>query len=63
MKKKEEGSSTIIVFVSVMFLLIILGTTLTALAMKSKSQLVELDTLRNIYDGNMAEIYNNYNNT
>lgn len=63
MKNKEKGSSTIIVFVSVMFLLIILGTTLTALAMKSKSQLVELDTLRNTYDGNMAEIYNNYNNT
>lgn len=63
MKNKEKGSSTIIVFVSVMFLLIMLGTTLTALAMKSKSQLVELDTLRNVYDGNMAEIYQNYNNT
>lgn len=63
MKNKEKGSSTIIVFVSVMFLLIILGTTLTALAMKSKSQLIELDTLRNVYDGNMAEIYQNYNNT
>lgn len=63
MKNKEKGSSTIIVFVSVMFLLIMLGTTLTALAMKSKSQLIELDTLRNVYDGNMAEIYQNYNNT
>ncbi len=63
MKNKEKGSSTIIVFVSVMFLLIMLGTILTALAMKSKSQLVELDTLRNVYDGNMAEIYQNYNNT
>ncbi len=63
MKNKEKGSSTIIVFVSVMFLLIMLGTILTALAMKSKSQLIELDTLRNVYDGNMAEIYQNYNNT
>ena len=63
MKNKEKGSSTIIVFVSVMFLLIMLGTTLTALAMKSKSQLIELDTLRNVCDGNMAEIYQNYNNT
>ena len=34
MKNKEKGSSTIIVFVSVMFLLIMLGTILTALAMK-----------------------------
>lgn len=63
MRKNEKGSSTIIVFVSVMFLMIILGTTMTSLAMKSKSQLVEFDELRNTYDGNMAEIYNSYYNT
>lgn len=62
MKANEKGSATLIVFVTIMFLLIILGTALTTLAMKSKSQMVELETLKNSYDGDMATAYKNYNN-
>lgn len=62
MKNNEKGSSTIIVFVTVLFMMVTLGAVMTTLALKNKSQLVELDRLRNAYDGNMAEIYNNYNN-
>lgn len=56
MKNNEKGSSTIIVFVTVMFLLILLGTTLTSLAMKNKSQMTEFQELRSAYDGDMASI-------
>lgn len=56
MKNNEKGSSTIIVFVTVMFLLILLGTTLTSLAMKNKSQMTEFQELRSAYDGDMDSI-------
>ena len=55
--KNEKGSITMLVFVTIMFILMILGTLLTSISAKSKSQILETQKLREAYDGNMAEIY------
>ena len=50
---RERGSATVIVLVTVLFLLMILGTIFTTMALKNKSQLAELSELKNVYDGDM----------
>ena len=57
MKKNENGSIAMIVFVTVMFMLIVLGTLLTNISSKSKSQLVEQQKWRDAYDGDMRKLY------
>lgn len=54
--RKEQGSITMIVFATVIFILIILGTTLTAMTYKRKSQAIELQELKDIYDMDSEEI-------
>ena len=62
MKKSEEGSVTLIVFATVMLILIILTTILTISSMKNKSQVVETQRLKNVYDEDMGMMYANYAN-
>jgi len=54
----ERGSVTAIVVESVLFLMIVLSTIFTTMALKNKSQLAELSELNHAYDGNMEAIYN-----
>ena len=54
---KEKGSVTIIVITTIFFLLIILGTIFTTMSFKRKSQLAELEQLKEAYDGDMGEVY------
>ena len=46
---KEQGSITIVVFATVLFILLILATTFTTMTYKRKSQAVELEDLKDIY--------------
>ena len=62
MKKSEKGSTTLITFATVMFILIVVGTILTMVMSKQKSQLVETKRLQEAYDGDMAEIYTEITN-
>ncbi len=57
MKKNENGSATAIVVVTILFILMILGTYLTSITSKRKAQLQETRILQNIYDGDMKNIY------
>ena len=57
LKNSEMGSATSVVFVTVMFTLMILGTVFTTIALKSKSQLAELSMLKEAYDGDVEAIY------
>ena len=59
--KRENGSITLTVFVTVMFILIVLGTMLTTISAKSKSQLVEFQKLREAYDGDMETLFEERN--
>ena len=59
--KRENGSITLTVFVTVMFILIVLGTMLTTISAKSKSQLVEFQKLREEYDGDMETLFEERN--
>lgn len=61
MKKSEKGSISMIVFVTVMFMMVVLGTLLTTISAKSKSQLVEQQKLKNAYDGDMRTIFEERN--
>lgn len=63
MKKNEQGSVTLIVFATVMIILIILAAILTLTTMKNKSQIVETQKLKNVYDADMGMIYQNYSNS
>lgn len=58
---REKGSATVIVLVTVLFLLMILGTIFTTMALKNKSQLAELSELKIVYDGDMKTIYEERN--
>lgn len=51
MIKRERGSAALIVFATVMFILIILSTIMTAVYLKARSQLTELSELANVYSG------------
>lgn len=57
MKKNENGSVTAIVVVTILFILMILGTYLTTISSKRKSQLQETKLLQDSYDGDMKNIY------
>ena len=59
MKKSEKGSISMIVFVTVMFMMIVLST----LSSKSKSQIVEQQKWRNTYDGDMKQAFEERNYT
>ena len=54
----EKASATLIVFVTVFFILIILGTILTTAYLKRRAQLVDLMDLKDAYDGDLEEAYN-----
>ena len=58
--KKEKGSITLIVMVTVLFILILLSTSLIFVSSKRKSQLQESMILQDIYQGDgMAKAYEN----
>ena len=61
MRKSEKGSIAMIVFVTVMFMMVVLGTLLTNISSKSKSQIVEQQRWRNAYDGDMKTIFEERN--
>ena len=53
----EKASATLIVFITVFFILIILGTILTTVYLKRRSQLVEIQSFKEAYDADMDETY------
>lgn len=58
MNKRERGSAALLVFATVMFILIILSTIMTAVYLKNKSQLSEFEELRKTYSGgDMSEVF------
>lgn len=57
MKKNENGSISAIVVVTVLFILMILGTYLTTISSKRKAQIQETLLLQEAYDGDMKNIY------
>ncbi len=58
LKNNENGSATVVVFVTVFFTLMILGTIFTTMVLKNKSQQAELKMLEDSYNGDMGTIYN-----
>lgn len=58
MNKRERGSAALLVFATVMFILIILSTIMTAVYLKNRSQLSEFEELRKTYSGgDMSEVF------
>ena len=57
MKKSERGSVTLIVLVTVLFIIAILSTYLTFIISKRKAQLAETKQLQQAYDGDLETIY------
>lgn len=55
--KNERASIAVLAFVTVMFILIILATLFYSMVEKSKAQVIEMEKLSNIYDGDMGEVY------
>ncbi len=56
--KREKGSVTLIVLVTVLFILILLSTSLIFISSKRRSQLQESMILQDIYQGEgMAKAY------
>lgn len=60
MRKGEKGSATLLVFVTVMLIIVLLGSILTSVYFKNRSQLIELDSLRDSYAGDkMEDVFKN----
>lgn len=57
MKKNENGSVTALLVVTILFILVMLGTYLTSISSKRKAQLQETKLLQDAYDGDMKNIY------
>ncbi len=57
MRRNENGSASAIVVVTILFILMILGTYLTTISSKRKSQLQETALLQKTYGGDMKNIY------
>ena len=57
MKNNQRGSVTLIVAVTILFILIILSASLMFVSIKRKAQLQESQLLQNVYGGNLGEIY------
>ena len=58
MIKNEKGSVTLIVAVTILFIIIVLSSSLMLVSIKRKSQLQETKILQEIYGGdNLDEIY------
>lgn len=57
MRKNEKGSVTVIVVVTVLFILMLLGTYLVTISSKRKAQLQETILLQQAYGGDMQNIY------
>lgn len=57
MKSNERGSVSLIVTVTVMFILIILSASLMFVSTKRKAQLQESQILQNVYGGDLYETY------
>ncbi len=58
MKSNENGSVTLIVIVTILFIVILLSSYLIYTSERRRAQLRETEIISNSYDGNMAEIYN-----
>ncbi len=58
MKKNENGSVTLVVLVTVLFIVILLSSYLVYVSSRRRAQLKETEAISESYDGNMAEIYN-----
>ena len=58
--KSEKGSATAIVIYTVLILLIVLTSLIIMYSNKAKTQVIEMDKLRNVYDVNMSDAYNLY---
>ena len=56
--KREKGSITVVVFATVTLLLVLLATTYTTINFKRRSQVLELQKLKETYDVNMTVAYN-----
>ena len=57
MKTKEKGSVTLIVLVTVLFIVILLSSFLVYINTKRRSQIGQTEEIEKNYDGNMSEIY------
>ena len=57
MIKNENGSVTLIVLVTILFILIVLATNLVYISAKRKSQLQESMILQNVYDTGLKKTY------
>ena len=57
MKKSEQGSVTLIVLVTVLFIIAILSAYLTFIISKRKAQLAETKQLQQAYDGDLETAY------
>jgi len=58
--KSEKGSATAIVIYTILAILIILTSLIITFSYKSRTQIIEMDKLRNVYDVNMSDAYNDY---
>ncbi len=58
--KSERGSATAIVIYTILAILIILTSLIITFSYKSRTQIIEMDKLRNVYDVNMSDAYNDY---
>lgn len=57
-EKNENGSATVVVFVTVLFTLMILGTIFTTMVLKNKSQQAEFKMIKDSYNEDMGTLYN-----
>lgn len=56
-KTNEKGSVTLIVLVTVLFVIILLSSFLVYISARRRAQLKETEEISNSYDGDMTTIY------
>lgn len=56
-KTNEKGSVTLIVLVTVLFVVILLSSFLVYVSARRRAQLKETEEISNSYDGDMSAIY------
>ena len=61
MKSKENGSVTLIVLVTILFIVIILSSFLVYISSRRRAQIKETETISETYNENMTSIYTNIN--
>lgn len=60
-KANEKGSVTLIVLVTVLFVVILLSSFLVYISARRRAQLKETEEISNSYDGDMSAIYSEIN--